>query len=145
MEESFAERIGFITGTPLRRQIFVQGNLRSVSLNKGLKQIYRLSSYTKSLILTQEVWLDNLGSWPFMVRGFSTGYSWTRDSWPLNGFQHSNSGHIFGPLVPWEGRDFGSECRWRSKFSSLLMLWLHDLWFWSVITEKQLSILWETE
>ena len=35
---------------------------------------------------------------------------------------------------------FDSGCIWRSKFSPLHMLWLHDLRFWSVISEKQLSI-----
>lgn len=34
------------------------------------------------------------------------------------------------------GQDFGSRCSWRSKFSSLRMLGLHDLQLWSVVFEK---------
>lgn len=38
------------------------------------------------------------------------------------------------------GRDFVSGCSWRLKFSPLHIVWLHGLQFWSVVSEKQLSI-----
>lgn len=39
------------------------------------------------------------------------------------------------------GGETGSRCSWRPKFSSLHMLQLHDLQFWSLVSEKQLSVL----
>ena len=58
-------------------------------------------------------------------------------------FQYSSSNSV---LVLWfhegegEAWDFGSRHGWRSKFSPLHTLQLRDLWFWAVVSEKQLSI-----
>lgn len=45
----------------------------------------------------------------------------------------------FGSMVGVRGQDCGAECTWRSESSPLHMLRLHDLWVWSVVSEKQLS------
>lgn len=60
-----------------------------------------------------KVQLQDLGTWPFMVKGINTGSSWTTDPLLLKGFQGSSSGlvlelwfHLYGgkwrgePLVP---------------------------------------------
>lgn len=40
------------------------------------------------------------------------------------------------PLVSWEGWVFSFRCSWRSKFSLLNTLQMHDLQWWSVVSEQ---------
>lgn len=39
------------------------------------------------------------------------------------------------------GEGFGSRYRWELNFSPVGLLWLPDLWFLSIVSEKQLSVL----
>lgn len=76
-----------------------------------------------------------------MVRDVITGSSCTAHPLLLKGFQCLISGYVrvlsFCGEV--EARDFGSGWSGTSKFD-LRMPQLHDLWFWSVVSERQLSI-----
>lgn len=69
--------------------------------------------------------------------------SWTKDPLLLKGFERVPMFRFWscpGPLVPWPGegmgRNFGSRCYLRTKFSPLCMLGLHDLQFCSAVFEK---------
>ena len=91
---------------------------------------------------------EGFGAWPFMVKhGRGTpapdlpGLR-TLHFFSIPAFRFLLMSWSFGSRV--RGRNFGSRCCLKSKFSPLLMLQLYDLRFCSVISEKQLSILLET-
>lgn len=85
--------------------------------------------------------LEALGAWPLMVRDVITSSSCTADPLLLKGFQCLVSGYV-RVLSFWgevEGRDSGSGCGGTSKFD-LRLPQLHDLWLWSVVSERQLGV-----
>lgn len=85
----------------------------------------------------QKPWVESFGAiYGKMGRGFSTNPPAQRTLRFGKG-----SGVQLGSM---RGQNVGSGCCWRSEFSPLHMLWLHDLWFLSVVSEKQFSILLET-
>lgn len=62
--------------------------------------------------------------------------------WKDSGIKVLVTSQSFGSVFVWGWWwDFGSGCSQKPKFSPLCMLGLHDLQFWSVVFEKQLSIL----
>lgn len=96
-------------------------------------------------MLTGQILIVGYGAWPFWERRhqvFLDNRPFASESFLVLKFQHCP-----GPLVPegrgGRGQNFGSGYSWRSQFSPLGMLPLHDLqfWFWSVFSKKQLSIL----
>lgn len=62
----------------------------------------------------------------------------TLDNGPLVSERGSSPGAWFHGCRQWD--DFCSGCSWKSKFFPLHMHWLHDLWFWFVVSKNQLSI-----
>lgn len=62
----------------------------------------------------------------------------TLDNGPLVSERGSSPGAWFHGCRRWD--DFCSGCSWKSKFFPLHMHWLHDLWFWFVVSKNQLSI-----
>lgn len=113
--------------------------LKSVSMIRGLRQVFKGLGGT-GIWNAGETFLTG-GPWnvTIMVRGFSTRSFWTTDTFLLEGFRCSISGYVpvFGSMV---GGDFGFGFSWMSKFSPLCLLWLHNLWFLPVVSEKQLSV-----
>lgn len=62
------------------------------------------------------------------------------DPWHLKGFWCGSSSYaLVLRCREWEVI-LDSRCSWRSKFSPLCVLWLHDLGYWSAISEKHLRI-----
>lgn len=81
--------------------------------------------------------LEDLGPWPFVLRGINTGSSWTRDPLLLKGFWCSSSHHV---LVLWFcAAGMAQAWFWMQLevSSPLSMCQLHDLWFWPVVPQKQ--------
>lgn len=90
--------------------------------------------------------LKGFGTQTFMMRcgeeDFNTSSSGMADPSLQKGLWQSGSSIV---LVLWfcGRRNFAFGCCLRSKFSPLCRFWLYDLWFCSLVSEKQLSFLLE--
>lgn len=142
------------TARDLTNLFFYKLSVSKRSLKLSLSSIPNFLIPTEVLLRQNrygQVWIGGFWNLAIYRRGVSTGSSWTMDRslpkgpwcskfwlcpglwFPLCVFVCGEWGRGWWDSVSW--------CSWRSKFSLWCVLCLHDLCFWSVISEKQLIIL----
>lgn len=118
-----------------------EAKLKSVSLIQGLGRDLRgTGGYVE--VLAGQVSIGGLWNlavcgkigWGTSAPGLP-GSFWTIDISHQKGFWCLGPGHVL-VLWFWGRGETGSRYNWRSEFSALCMLRLHDLWFCSVVWKR---------